>query len=141
MIQHMNVHSTNRPKEKLCVICNQKFYRTADLNRHMKTHTQRGTHVSACGKVFSRADAIERHRRKTRCNICNVDAGQLASGGSGGGNSDDDAYGGRDSLGASADGLMGIQGHVVEAHAHVAAVLENGGVDVQGIVEQADLLE
>jgi hypothetical protein len=82
MIQHAKTHDTlsSRQKDKLCVICNALFFRTADLNRHLKTHSGmtrkayclgKGEHVALCGKVFSRPDAIERHRKRTKCVVCN----------------------------------------------------------------------
>lgn len=87
MLQHQKTHLPGdaRRKDKLCVICNVTFYRTADLNRHIKIHSSKGDHVAPCGRKFSRADAIERHRRiyldhlltfffviigKTKCPIC-----------------------------------------------------------------------
>jgi len=75
MIQHTLIHAPNRPKEKLCEVCGQLFYRTADLNRHLKTHDERGQWVAKCGRIFSRGDAIERHRRKTKCGICKMGDG------------------------------------------------------------------
>jgi hypothetical protein len=27
--------------------------------------------VAPCGKVFSRPDAIERHKKRTKCSVCN----------------------------------------------------------------------
>ncbi|CAB3985404.1 Zinc finger and SCAN domain-containing 22 [Paramuricea clavata] len=58
--RHMKSHSD---KNHECSRCRKKFNRKDALNRHMKTHSDKDHECSRCHKTFNRKDALNRHVR------------------------------------------------------------------------------
>ncbi|KXN90954.1 Transcriptional regulator prz1 [Leucoagaricus sp. SymC.cos] len=63
---HQRSHSTHRPFR--CVMCPASFARNHDLKRHVRLHDKKAWKCGGCQKIFSRRDAIKRHKNgsKTR---------------------------------------------------------------------------
>ncbi|KAL4257889.1 C2H2-type domain-containing protein [Pleurotus pulmonarius] len=61
---HQRIHATHRPFR--CGHCPASFVRNHDLKRHAKLHDRKGWKCTGCGKLFSRRDAIKRHKNNTR---------------------------------------------------------------------------
>ncbi|KAJ3576778.1 hypothetical protein NP233_g190 [Leucocoprinus birnbaumii] len=63
---HQRSHSTHRPFR--CTICPASFARNHDLKRHVRLHDKKAWKCGGCQKIFSRRDAIKRHKNgsKTR---------------------------------------------------------------------------
>lgn len=63
---HQRGHSTHRPFR--CTICPASFARNHDLKRHVRLHDKKAWKCGGCQKIFSRRDAIKRHKNgsKTR---------------------------------------------------------------------------
>ncbi|KDQ22235.1 hypothetical protein PLEOSDRAFT_1079678 [Pleurotus ostreatus PC15] len=61
---HQRIHATHRPFR--CSHCPASFVRNHDLKRHTKLHDRKGWKCTGCGKLFSRRDAIKRHKNNTR---------------------------------------------------------------------------
>ncbi|KAG6866228.1 hypothetical protein C0991_007253 [Blastosporella zonata] len=63
---HQRVHAIHRPYR--CNLCPASFARNHDLKRHIKLHDRKAWKCGGCDKVFSRRDAIKRHKTgsKTR---------------------------------------------------------------------------
>ncbi|KAI0052585.1 hypothetical protein FA95DRAFT_1239579 [Auriscalpium vulgare] len=57
---HQRMHTTHRPFH--CDFCPASFARNHDLKRHMKLHDRKAWKCAGCDKVFSRRDAIKRHK-------------------------------------------------------------------------------
>ncbi|KAL0570535.1 hypothetical protein V5O48_011417 [Marasmius crinis-equi] len=57
---HQRVHSSQRPY--VCKLCPAAFARGHDLKRHSRLHEKKVWKCVGCNKVFSRRDAIKRHR-------------------------------------------------------------------------------
>ncbi|KAF9452784.1 hypothetical protein P691DRAFT_783330 [Macrolepiota fuliginosa MF-IS2] len=63
---HQRGHATHRPFR--CTICPASFARNHDLKRHVRLHDKKAWKCGGCQKIFSRRDAIKRHKNgsKTR---------------------------------------------------------------------------
>ena len=61
---HQRSHSSHRPYR--CTICPASFARNHDLKRHVKLHDKTAWKCEGCQKVFSRRDAIKRHKTGTK---------------------------------------------------------------------------
>lgn len=70
---HIQTHLCDRPYA--CDVCDATFVRPHDLRRHQRCHSTTRPFVCACGKGFTRMDALQRHRQR---NICE---GGMAKGG------------------------------------------------------------
>ncbi|KAK1222758.1 hypothetical protein PQX77_014367 [Marasmius sp. AFHP31] len=57
---HERAHSSQRPY--VCKLCPAAFIRSHDLKRHSRLHEKKVWKCIGCNKVFSRRDAIKRHR-------------------------------------------------------------------------------
>lgn len=57
---HQRIHATHRPFR--CNACPASFARNHDLKRHLKLHDKTAWKCCGCQKVFSRRDAIKRHK-------------------------------------------------------------------------------
>lgn len=62
--QHQRVHSMYRPFK--CEKCVASFVRNHDLKRHLKAHGKLAYKCCGCDKVFSRRDAIKRHKGNSK---------------------------------------------------------------------------
>ncbi|CAB4007348.1 zinc finger 846 isoform X1 [Paramuricea clavata] len=58
-----NDESTPREPRLCCDDCGQVFTRSNELNRHMKTHSDKDHECSRCHKTFNRKDALNRHMK------------------------------------------------------------------------------
>ncbi|CAB3993894.1 Zinc finger and SCAN domain-containing 22, partial [Paramuricea clavata] len=73
-------HETASTEPSLCCDeCGRVFTRSDNLNRHMKSHSDKNHECSRCHKTFNRKDALNRHmrmheqrraQREYNCNIC-----------------------------------------------------------------------
>ena len=61
---HQRVHSVERPFR--CDQCPASFARNHDLKRHSKLHEKIAWKCAGCDKIFSRRDAIKRHKNSSR---------------------------------------------------------------------------
>lgn len=61
---HQRGHSTHRPFR--CAICPASFARNHDLKRHVRLHDKKAWKCGGCQKIFSRRDAIKRHKTGSR---------------------------------------------------------------------------
>ena len=57
---HQRSHAAHRPHR--CNLCPASFARNHDLKRHIKLHDRKAWECQGCHKVFSRRDAIKRHK-------------------------------------------------------------------------------
>ena len=57
---HQRSHASHRPHR--CTYCPASFARNHDLKRHIKLHDRKAWKCQGCNKVFSRRDAIKRHK-------------------------------------------------------------------------------
>ena len=57
---HQRSHAAHRPHR--CNLCPASFARSHDLKRHVKLHDRKAWECQGCHKVFSRRDAIKRHK-------------------------------------------------------------------------------
>jgi Zn-finger protein len=57
---HQRSHASHRPHR--CGYCPASFARNHDLKRHIKLHDRKAWKCQGCHKVFSRRDAIKRHK-------------------------------------------------------------------------------
>ncbi len=62
---HIQTHLSDRPFQ--CEFCQACFVRAHDLRRHVKIHDMIKPHTCACGKAFTRMDALTRHRMRAIC--------------------------------------------------------------------------
>ncbi|KAG9309319.1 hypothetical protein JVU11DRAFT_10807 [Chiua virens] len=60
---HQRVHAVHRPFR--CVLCPASFVRNHDLKRHAKLHEKKAWQCAGCDKMFSRRDAIKRHKNSS----------------------------------------------------------------------------
>lgn len=61
---HTLTHDENRAKDFHCPHCDMRFWREHDLVRHQPVHTGEKAFICACGKKYSRIDALQRHQKK-----------------------------------------------------------------------------
>ncbi|KAF8895739.1 hypothetical protein CPB84DRAFT_1782342 [Gymnopilus junonius] len=61
---HQRSHSTHRPYR--CGVCPASFARNHDLKRHIRLHEKKAWKCEGCHKIFSRRDAIKRHKTGTK---------------------------------------------------------------------------
>jgi hypothetical protein len=61
---HQRGHSTHRPF--CCAICPASFARNHDLKRHVRLHDKKAWKCCGCQKIFSRRDAIKRHKNGSK---------------------------------------------------------------------------
>jgi len=61
---HQRLHTVRRPFR--CNVCPASFVRNHDLKRHVKLHDNKAWKCGGCSKVFSRRDAIKRHKNGSR---------------------------------------------------------------------------
>ncbi|RKP02938.1 hypothetical protein CXG81DRAFT_8259, partial [Caulochytrium protostelioides] len=60
--QHMQIHTETRAREHNCTHCPRTYFRLADLQRHLRTHTTGPRFVCpGCARGFRRGDALRRH--------------------------------------------------------------------------------
>lgn len=57
---HQRSHASHRPHR--CSLCPASFARNHDLKRHIKLHDRKAWKCQGCQKIFSRRDAIKRHK-------------------------------------------------------------------------------
>ncbi|KAF8740197.1 hypothetical protein AX14_008378 [Amanita brunnescens Koide BX004] len=61
---HQRLHTVRRPFR--CNVCPASFVRNHDLKRHVRLHDNKAWKCGGCSKVFSRRDAIKRHKNGSR---------------------------------------------------------------------------
>jgi transposase-like protein len=61
---HQRVHGPDRPFS--CTVCPASFARAYDLKRHIKVHDKTSWKCTGCDRMFSRPDAIKRHKNSAR---------------------------------------------------------------------------
>ncbi|KAL6630376.1 hypothetical protein U3516DRAFT_888759 [Neocallimastix sp. 'constans'] len=60
--EHIRTHNPSRSKEYTCKICNESFYSSSVLNRHVSSiHEGERFCCKYCGRPFNRKDALRRH--------------------------------------------------------------------------------
>lgn len=62
---HIQTHLCDRPYK--CHQCDANFVRPHDLRRHERCHSTLRPFKCACGKGFTRQDALQRHRQRQIC--------------------------------------------------------------------------
>lgn len=62
---HIQTHLCDRPYK--CHHCEANFVRPHDLRRHERCHSTLRPFKCACGKGFTRQDALQRHRQRQIC--------------------------------------------------------------------------
>lgn len=68
LTSHLNTHTDIRPFA--CQICDAKFARKSDYERHSRSHSAKNFNCAACGKKFSRADMVTMHHKSQRGQRC-----------------------------------------------------------------------
>ena len=61
---HQRIHDPDRPFS--CTFCPASFARAYDLKRHVKVHDKTAWKCAGCDKMFSRPDAIKRHKNSAK---------------------------------------------------------------------------
>jgi len=62
--EHIRIHNPRRNKEFVCQMCNEKFYSSSVLSRHINSiHEDEKFYCKNCGKKFNRKDALHRHEK------------------------------------------------------------------------------
>jgi len=69
--EHIRIHNPRRNKEFICSQCNESFYSSSVLSRHIASiHQGEKFYCKNCGKKFNRKDALHRHE-KISCHFSN----------------------------------------------------------------------
>jgi len=69
--EHIRIHNPKRNKEFVCQWCNDSFYSSSVLSRHISSiHQGEKFYCKNCGKKFNRKDALHRHE-KVSCHFSN----------------------------------------------------------------------
>jgi len=69
--EHVRIHNPKRNKEFVCHLCNEGFYSSSVLSRHISSiHEGEKFFCKNCGKKFNRKDALHRHE-KISCHMAN----------------------------------------------------------------------
>jgi len=69
--EHIRIHNPKRNKEFVCQQCNEKFFSSSVLSRHIASiHQGEKFYCKNCGKKFNRKDALHRHE-KISCHFSN----------------------------------------------------------------------
>ncbi|OUM56393.1 hypothetical protein PIROE2DRAFT_23239, partial [Piromyces sp. E2] len=60
--EHIRIHNPKRNKDFVCHLCNEGFYSSSVLSRHVASiHQGEKFFCKNCGKKFNRKDALHRH--------------------------------------------------------------------------------
>ncbi|BFZ56295.1 Metallothionein expression activator [Savitreella phatthalungensis] len=73
---HIQTHLSDRPFR--CGVCSAGFVRRHDLVRHARIHADGKEFMCACGKGFSRTDALNRHKQRQICEGGRIEAAAMA---------------------------------------------------------------
>jgi len=59
--EHIRIHDSNRSKEFCCKLCNECFFSSSVLSRHIVSiHKGEKFYCKSCGKSFNRKDVLHR---------------------------------------------------------------------------------
>ena len=67
LVKHQHKHFEEKPY--ICSVCSTHFSSNIELKRHIQSHVPRSYTCQACHKIFTRLDALKRHKANPKSEI------------------------------------------------------------------------